>query len=50
MKIILRIVIVVALALAVSQAEAQENLKQAGFRFGNTTGFTGCLKSVSRFI
>jgi hypothetical protein len=49
MKIILRIVIVVALAMVVLQAGAQENLKQAGFRFGNTTGFTGRIITENNF-
>jgi hypothetical protein len=49
MKIMFRIIIMVALALVVSQAMAQENLKQAGFRFGNTTGFTGRVVTENNF-
>jgi hypothetical protein len=49
MKNIFRIFIVVILALFISQADAQENIKQAGFRFGNTTGFTGRIITENNF-
>jgi len=44
-----RIFMMIALALLISQAEAQENQKQAGFRFGNTTGFTGRIITENNF-
>jgi len=40
MKIMFRLFVMIVLALSFSQAVAQENQKQAGFRFGSTTGFT----------
>ena len=49
MKITFRILIIVALALFISKTEAQENQKQAGFRFGNTTGFTGRIITENNF-
>jgi hypothetical protein len=49
MKIILKIFMVAALVVLVSQAQAQENQKQAGFRFGNTTGFTGRIITENNF-
>lgn len=49
MKHMIRIFIITALALVITQAEAQENLKQAGFRFGNTTGFTGRIITEDHF-
>ena len=41
MKIIIKSFLLIIIALWLNHAGAQENLKQAGFRFGNTTGFTG---------
>jgi hypothetical protein len=38
-----------ALTLMVLMAGAQENSKQAGFRFGNTTGFTGRIITENNF-
>ena len=49
MKNIFRILMIAVLAIIVAQAEAQENLKQAGFRFGNTTGFTGRIITEDNF-
>ncbi|MCK9399328.1 MAG: hypothetical protein M0Q51_04965 [Bacteroidales bacterium] len=49
MKITSRIFMIIALALLISLAEAQENQKQAGFRFGNTTGFTGRIITENNF-
>lgn len=49
MKIIYRIFMIMALALVILQVQAQENLKQAGFRFGNTTGFTGRIITENNF-
>jgi hypothetical protein len=49
MKIILKTGLMIVLALFIQQAEAQENLKQAGFRFGNTTGFTGRIITEDNF-
>jgi hypothetical protein len=49
MKKISGILIVIALALLITSAKAQENLKQAGFRFGNTTGFTGRIITEDNF-
>lgn len=49
MKIILKTGLMIVLALFIRQAEAQENLKQAGFRFGNTTGFTGRIITEDNF-
>ncbi|MDX9905552.1 MAG: hypothetical protein RBS55_03095, partial [Bacteroidales bacterium] len=40
MKISAKLLIVILFMLSVIQAGAQENRKQAGFRFGNTTGFS----------
>lgn len=40
MKISAKLLIVTLFMLSVIQAGAQENRKQAGFRFGNTTGFS----------
>ena len=40
---------IIAMALLISQAGAQENQKQAGFRFGNTTGFTGRIITENNF-
>ena len=49
MKIIFKTGLIIGLALFIGQAEAQENLKQAGFRFGNTTGFTGRIITEDNF-
>jgi hypothetical protein len=49
MKKIYTILMIAVLAMVISQAEAQENLKQAGFRFGNTTGFTGRIITEDNF-
>jgi hypothetical protein len=49
MKIFLKLFMMSVLALFISQADAQENLKQAGFRFGNTTGFTGRIITEDNF-
>ena len=49
MKNMFRIFIVAIIILLVSGAEAQENVKQAGFRFGNTTGFTGRIITENNF-
>jgi hypothetical protein len=49
MKISVRILLMMAMAVVISQASAQENLKQAGFRFGNTTGFTGRIITENNF-
>ncbi|NTV82992.1 MAG: hypothetical protein HGA23_01660, partial [Bacteroidales bacterium] len=49
MKIFLKLFMMSVLALYISQADAQENLKQAGFRFGNTTGFTGRIITEDNF-
>ena len=49
MKIIFKTGLIIVLALFIRQAEAQENLKQAGFRFGNTTGFTGRIITEDNF-
>jgi hypothetical protein len=49
MKNMFKIFMVVILAFYISQADAQENIKQAGFRFGNTTGFTGRIITENNF-
>lgn len=49
MKMQLKIFMVFILVLIFSWAEAQENQKQAGFRFGNTTGFTGRIITENNF-
>ena len=49
MKNMFRIIMIATLALIISQASAQENKKQAGFRFGNTTGFTGRIITENNF-
>ena len=48
MKIIPKLLLIV-LALWINQTSAQENIKQAGFRFGNTTGFTGRIITEDNF-
>lgn len=42
-------VLIILLSLLITQAFAQENKKQAGFRFGNTTGFTGRIITEDNF-
>jgi hypothetical protein len=49
MKMISKSVLLIFLALWINQAVSQENLKQAGFRFGNTTGFTGRIITEDNF-
>jgi hypothetical protein len=49
MKIQTRIWLMILLAVIVSHAGAQENQVQAGFRFGNTTGFTGRIITENNF-
>jgi hypothetical protein len=49
MKIIFKIFMIIVLVVLISQAQAQENQKQAGFRFGNTTGFTGRIITENNF-
>jgi len=49
MKIILKISMMIILALMIYPSVAQENQKQAGFRFGNTTGFTGRIITENNF-
>ena len=49
MKITFRIFMLMALTLLIAAADAQENKKQAGFRFGNTTGFTGRIITENNF-
>jgi hypothetical protein len=49
MKIISKILLVTALFVATMQAGAQDNDVQAGFRFGNTTGFTGRITTENNF-
>jgi hypothetical protein len=49
MKIQFKSVLLLVLVLMISQARAQENQKQAGFRFGNTTGFTGRIITENNF-
>ena len=49
MKTVLKSVLLVFIALWINQASAQENLKQAGFRFGNTTGFSGRIITEDNF-
>lgn len=49
MKLLFRICIMVALVAVVIPSVAQENQKQAGFRFGNTTGFTGRIITENNF-
>ena len=49
MKITIRIFMLMALTLLIAAADAQENKKQAGFRFGNTTGFTGRIITENNF-
>ena len=40
---------IVVLVAVILPSEAQENQKQAGFRFGNTTGFTGRIITENNF-
>jgi hypothetical protein len=49
MKPILKIFMIFFLAIWIIPATAQENRKQAGFRFGNTTGFTGKVITEDNF-
>jgi hypothetical protein len=49
MKRELRIIIMLVLVTLISQLHAQENKKQAGFRIGNTTGFTGRIITENNF-
>jgi hypothetical protein len=49
MKIIFKSLALFFLVLLLNQAIAQENLKQAGFRFGNTTGFSGRIITEDNF-
>ena len=49
MEKVIKSVLLVFIALWINQASAQENLKQAGFRFGNTTGFTGRIITEDNF-
>ena len=49
MKIILKIFTAIIFVLMIYPSVAQENLKQAGFRFGNTTGFTGRIITEDNF-
>jgi hypothetical protein len=49
MKISAKIVLLILLMMIIRQAEAQENMKQAGFRFGATTGFTGRVITEDNF-
>jgi hypothetical protein len=49
MKMIYKLLPVILLSLIIKQATAQENLKQAGFRFGNTMGFTGRIITEDNF-
>jgi hypothetical protein len=49
MKTMYKIMLVLALSVNIFQATAQENMKQAGFRFGNTTGFTGRIITENNF-
>jgi hypothetical protein len=49
MKTEFKIIITLILLILISQSYAQENLKQAGFRFGNTTGFTGRIITENNF-
>jgi len=48
-KIFIKLFILIMLAAWISPSIAQENLKQAGFRFGNTTGFTGRIVTEDNF-
>jgi hypothetical protein len=49
MNVIFRIFLISALLIIISQAEAQDNKTQAGFRFGNTTGFSGRIITENNF-
>jgi len=49
MKVILKIFMIIILVLTIKPSQAQENQKQAGFRFGNTTGFTGRIITENNF-
>jgi hypothetical protein len=51
MKMKSRIFVMLILVLIMTQAQAlaQESQKQAGFRFGNTTGFTGRIITENNF-
>ena len=49
MKMIFKSVLLILIVLGLNQAIAQENQKQAGFRFGNTTGFTGRIITEDNF-
>ena len=50
MKILFKIFMVaVVFVVLIPQAQAQENQKQAGFRFGNTTGFSGRIITENNF-
>jgi hypothetical protein len=49
MKTMYKIMLVLALSAIIFPAMAQENMKQAGFRFGNTTGFTGRIITENNF-
>jgi hypothetical protein len=49
MKLFIKTALVIILAMWIYQAEAQERIKQAGFRFGNTTGFTARFVTEENF-
>jgi hypothetical protein len=49
MKIITKILLIALLLMFILPVTAQENLKQAGFRFGATTGFTGRIVTEDNF-
>jgi hypothetical protein len=49
MKISAKIILLILLMMVIRQADAQENTKQAGFRFGSTTGFTGRVITEDNF-
>ena len=49
MKLIFKIFLIILLASWFNLSFSQENQKQAGFRFGNTTGFTGRIITEDNF-
>jgi hypothetical protein len=49
MKTFSKIFIMMLLLLGMNSLTAQENIKQAGFRFGATTGFTGKIITEDHF-
>jgi hypothetical protein len=49
MRLLIKSALLIILAMWIYQAEAQERIKQAGFRFGNTTGFTARFVTEENF-